>query len=492
MTSGKTKILKASEIETMTAELVVRANGTLPPDAELALLNARANEQSQAGRMVLDILLQNVLCARRTGLPLCQDTGIDVLLVEIGQDLRIQGDLASAVNDGLAKGTRAGLLRTSVCDPLTRKNTGNNTPGVVHIEMVQGDALKITVMPKGCGSENMSGIVMLPPSAGENGVIDAVADTVRRAGPNPCPPGFIGIGIGGTMEKAALLAKKALSRPLGSRSKRRDIRMLEDAILDRLNNLGIGPVGLGGNITALDVAVETYPCHIASLPVAINIQCHAVRHASARWSGGTWQVENAGNITHPITDKTIGEPRWPRVRRIQLPLTRETASELRAGEWVFLNGPVYTGRDQTHRCMKELMEQGRPLPVDFSGQLIYYVGPSPAPEGRAAGAAGPTTSYRMDAYTPMMLEQGVLATMGKGKRSQGVIDSLKEHGAVYLATIGGAGAYLSDRITSCEPAAFEDLGPEALFRMVLKDFPAVVINDALGNDYYRQCCPHRS
>ncbi len=479
--------IKASEIQKAVADLVIKANKILPSDAVNALLDARGRERSRTGQMVLDVVLENIRCARRLGLPICQDTGIDVFLIEIGQDLQVEGDLKEAVNKGLAQGTKKGLLRSSVCDPLTRRNTGDNTPGVIHVDVVPGDEFKITIMPKGCGSENMSGLSMLPPSAGEKGVVKTVAEFVKKAGPNPCPPGVIGVGIGGTMEQAALLAKKALARPLGEESSREDVSRLECAILHELNRLGVGPVGLGGSVTTLGVAVEVYPCHIASLPVAVNIQCHAVRHASATWSGGRWQIEDAGPEV-PIEERPdfLGIS-WPDVTRLELPLARDAVRSLRAGDWVLLNGPVYTGRDQTHRRLKELIDQGEELPVDLSGQLIYYVGPSPAPPGRPVGSAGPTTSYRMDAYTPLLLDKGVLGTMGKGKRSPEVVEAIKRHGAVYLATIGGAGAYLSECIEGCEPVAFEDLGPEALFRMVLKDFPAVVINDSLGQDHYRNC-----
>ncbi len=479
------------EITSIVSRLVQTANRELPQDVETALLAAREKEWSQNGRLMLDVIVENAGLARQTGLPICQDTGIDVVFVQIGQELNIEGDLVRAINEGIALGTAEGWLRCSVCDPITRKNTGDNTPAVVHVELVAGDSLEISVLPKGCGSENMSAMVMLPPSAGEDGIVRAVADQVLRAGPNPCPPGIIGIGIGGTKEKAALLAKKALLRPVGLRNPRDDLAELEDRIFVRINGLGIGPLGLGGSVTSLGVAVEVYPCHIASLPVAINIQCHAARHCTARWRDGSWVMSQGSGVkgqgsgvVSPLSPAKRPMPLAQGVVRIELPLSKSAIRDLRAGDWLLLNGVVYTGRDQTHRRLVEMLDRGDSLPVDLRGQLIYYVGPSPAPSGRHVGSAGPTTSYRMDAYTPRILAEGVLVTMGKGKRSPEVKVAMKEHGAVYFATIGGAGAYLASHIESCELIAFPELGPEALYRMKVKDFPAIVINDITGADFY--------
>jgi tartrate/fumarate subfamily iron-sulfur-dependent hydro-lyase alpha chain/tartrate/fumarate subfamily iron-sulfur-dependent hydro-lyase beta chain len=479
---GETMSLTQREISSIVSRLVQTANRELPQDVESALLAAREKEESQNGRLVLDIIVENARLARQTGLPICQDTGIDVVFLKIGQEVNIERDLVRAVNEGIAMGTAEGCLRCSVCDPITRKNTGDNTPAVVHVEVVAGDSLEISVLPKGSGSENMSTMVMLPPSAGEDGIVRAVADQVLKAGPNPCPPGIIGIGIGGTMEKAALLAKKALLRPVGMRNSRDDLAKLEDRIFVQVNGLGIGPLGLGGSVTSLGVAVEVYPCHIASLPLAINIQCHAARHRTARWANGSWlmiqpRLSFENDARHPTDFKD-------RAFRIDLPLSESVVAKLRAGDWVLLNGFVYTGRDQTHRRMLEILDRGDPLPVNLKGQSIYYVGPCPAPQGRPVGSAGPTTSYRMDAYTPRLLAEGVLATMGKGKRSPEVKSAMKEHGSVYFATIGGAGAYLASCVESCELIAFPELGPEALYRMKVKDFPAIVINDVTGSDFY--------
>ncbi|OIP44775.1 MAG: fumarate hydratase [Desulfobacterales bacterium CG2_30_60_27] len=259
-------------------ELAMAAAIDLEPDSAAALLTARQREISPLARDLLDILLANAEIARREKIPLCQDTGIAVVFVELGQEVRVAGDLVAAVHEGVRRGYQDGYLRMSVCDPLTRQNTGTNTPAVVHVESVPGDRITLRFLPKGCGSENMSALTMLPPSAGSMGIVDFVCQRVVAAGSNPCPPVVVGVGIGGTFEKAALLAKHSLLRPLGQAHGREDVAALEALILTRLNAIGQGVLGLGGNNTALAVHIELYPTHIASLPVAVNIQCHAHRH----------------------------------------------------------------------------------------------------------------------------------------------------------------------------------------------------------------------
>lgn len=497
------------EIIEKVADLVRNANTILPAHVFKTICAAAEQENKPLARFVLNVLKKNAELAAQTGLPICQDTGIDVFFVEMGRNMPMESDIHEFINRGVAKGTKEGLLRASVCDPLTRQNTRDNTPAIVHVIPVSKDNyLSITVLPKGCGSENMSAVFMLPPSAGTAGIIDAVCQQVQKAGPNPCPPGIIGIGVGGDLEQAAILAKKALLRPIGGFHEREDVASLEREILKRINGLGIGPHGFGGSTTTLHVAMEVFPCHIASLPVAINIQCHAARSQKAVWQDGGWQLdgtdlqnlhclgrgadrpqgEAASAASLEITEATQTPGMVPdnalHFRRIHLPFTHQILQELRAGDLLLLNGILYTGRDQTHRRLVELLDRGESLPIDLKGQLIYYVGPSPAPEGLAIGSAGPTTSYRMDRYTPRLLELGLAATMGKGRRSPEVRDAMKTHGAVYLATIGGAGAYLSRCIRSCEVIAFPELGTEAMYRMEVQDLPAVIINDTTGADFY--------
>ncbi|SHE49611.1 fumarate hydratase subunit alpha [Desulfofundulus australicus DSM 11792] len=277
------RLIDAATITATVAELCQKANYELGEDVLRAFNEALEQEISLTGKDVLQQLLENARIAREEQVPMCQDTGFAVVFLEIGQEVMITGgDLYEAVNEGVRRGYRDGYLRKSIVDhPLRRKNTGDNTPAVIHTRIVPGDKLRIVVAPKGGGSENMSGLRMLKPAEGVEGVKNFVIEQVRAAGPNPCPPVVVGVGIGGTFEKAALLAKEALLRPLGQPHPDAEIAALEKELLEAINNLGIGPQGLGGRITALAVHVEVYPCHIASLPVAVNINCHASRHKEA-------------------------------------------------------------------------------------------------------------------------------------------------------------------------------------------------------------------
>jgi len=274
--------INVKEITRTVKEAAIAANYNLGEDLLAALNRGEKEEESPSGREVFRQLLENARIASRERIPLCQDCGLAVVFVELGQEVHIVGgDFEQAIQEGVRQGYGEGFLRKSLCHPLTRANTGDNTPAVIHTEIVPGDRLKITVVPKGGGSENMSRVFMLKPAEGVAGIIDRVVTTVREAGPNPCPPIIVGVGIGGTFERAALLAKKALLREVGSPNPDPELAALEKALLQAVNDLGIGPQGLGGRITALALHVLMQPCHIASLPVAVNIQCHASRHQEA-------------------------------------------------------------------------------------------------------------------------------------------------------------------------------------------------------------------
>lgn len=272
------RVIGAEQITDAVKEIAISAAYDLEPDILNGLLKAREREDSDLAREILEILLVNADIASREKIPVCQDTGLAVVFLELGNDAHVEGDLEGAVQEGISQAYEQGYLRKSVCDPVSRINTGTNTPAVLHIDMVAGDRLKIKILPKGCGSENMSGLVMLPPSAGMRGMVDYVVRKVVEAGPNPCPPLLIGVGMGGSFEKAACLSKKALLRPLGEPAGRREEAELEEEILAEINRKGQGVQGIGGCNTALAVHLESFPSHIASLPVAVNIQCHAHRH----------------------------------------------------------------------------------------------------------------------------------------------------------------------------------------------------------------------
>lgn len=273
------KRIQAETITQEVARLCQEANFFLGKDMIDAFEKALQGEESEIGREILEQLIQNAEIAQREEVPMCQDTGYTVVFLEVGQDVQIEGNLQEAVIEGVRRGYGEGYLRKSIVEhPFRRKNTGDNTPPVIHMEIVLGDELKIIVAPKGGGSENMSQIKMLKPADGKEGVIDFVLNTVKEAGPNPCPPTIVGVGIGGTFEKSAYLAKKALLRDVGTPHPDAEIAKLEQLLLERVNQSGIGPAGLGGRTTALAVHIEIHPCHIASLPVAVNLNCHAARH----------------------------------------------------------------------------------------------------------------------------------------------------------------------------------------------------------------------
>jgi len=272
------RAISSSVIQEAVKKLAIEAAYDLEPDILNCLQAAEERETSSLARSGLAMLMKNADIAADERIPVCQDTGIGVVFITLGQDVHVQGNLLAAVQEGVRTGYDEGYLRKSVCDPISRINTNTNTPAVVHTEIVDGDRIRIAFLPKGCGSENMSGLAMLPPSAGRQGVIDFIVDKVKAAGPNPCPPVIVGVGLGGTFEMAAYLAKKVLLRPVGNPNPRSDVAELEQEILAAINREGQGVLGWGGNNTALAVHMDIYPTHIASLPVAVNIQCHAHRH----------------------------------------------------------------------------------------------------------------------------------------------------------------------------------------------------------------------
>jgi len=277
-----TREIQASEITKTIKRLCIEANTVLEEDVIAAYEKGLEIEESPVGKDHLRQLLENAKIAKEEGIALCQDTGLAVVFAEIGQNIHIvKGDFNESIHEGVRQGYQDGYLRASSLDPLNRKNFGDNTPAIIHVELVPGDRLKLIVAPKGFGSENMSRVTLFPPAVGIEGVKEFVVQRVKESGSNPCPPVVVGVGIGGTFEKAALIAKKSLVRPLGKRHPNPEVAKLELDLLEEINKLGIGPLGLGGRVTALDVHVETYPTHIASIPVAVNIQCHCDRHKEA-------------------------------------------------------------------------------------------------------------------------------------------------------------------------------------------------------------------
>lgn len=467
----------AEQLTKVVYNLYKKAVIALPSSYLDRFINISKNETNRTACFILDILRKNLEIAKEKKIPICQDTGIPVFFLEIGQNLKITGDLTNAINEGVRNASAEGFIRASVCDPITRKNTLTNMPAVIHTQLIKGNSFKISLVPKGCGSENMSSIWMLSPSQGESGIISCILNQVKKAGPNPCPPLFLGIGIGGTMEEAAILSKKALI--FNKENFSSSVSPLEKKIFDEVNKLNVGSMGLGGDFTCTGVKVLTSPCHIASLPVSLNIQCHAARSASAVWQEGEWIIEDKYNPTENLYELfSIKDFSTLNIKSIELPFDTKKLSILNPGEWVFLNGELITARDQTLMKLFNDIDNGLNIPYNFKNSTIYFTGPSPAQNGNIIGSCGPTSSYRMKPYIERLKKMGVSSLIGKG------FSPVSSEAMVYFATIGGAGAYLSEKIVSCETIAYSELGPEAILKLVVRDFPAVVIHSLDGRDLY--------
>lgn len=461
------------------------------PDFLHALNQAYEREQSPAARDALaQILINSYLCAEGQR-PLCQDTGIVTAFVRVGMQVRWDTDrsLQDMVNEGVRRAYSHpdNLLRASiVVDPAgVRKNTRDNTPAIVHVEMVPGDKVDVRIAAKGGGSENKAKLAMLEPS---DDLVQWIVDTVPTMGAGWCPPGVLGIGIGGTAEKAMLLAKESLMAPIdiqelkarGPINRTEELRL---EILDKVNALGIGAQGLGGLTTVLDVKVMDYPTHATSLPVAMIPNCAATRHIH-------FELDGSGPAQLPV-------PRlqdWPkialdageRLRRVNLDtLTRTDIMQWLPGEKLLISGKLLTGRDAAHQRLREMAERGEQLPVDFTNRFIYYVGPVDPVRDEVLGPAGPTTATRMDRFTDFMLEQtGLLGMIGKAERGEATVAAIKQHQSVYLIAIGGAAYLVSKAIKSSRVVAFAELGMEAIYEFEVKDMPVTVAVDSLGHSIH--------
>lgn len=466
-----------------------------PVDYIRALGAAYEREQSAAARdAIAQILTNSRMCAEGRR-PICQDTGIVVAFLKIGMNVRWNGatmGVADMVNEGVKRAYRHpdNVLRASiVADPAGgRKNTRDNTPAVIHMEVVPGDTIEITVAAKGGGSENKSKFTMLNPS---DSVVDWVVKTVPTMGAGWCPPGILGIGIGGSAEKAMVLAKEALMEPvdlheLRSRGPRDRLEELRLEIYDKVNALGIGAQGLGGLTTVLDVKIRDYPTHAASLPVAMIPNCAATRHAHFVLDGS-----GVAKLETPSLEQ------WPAVhwapasdaRRVDLAsVTREQVAAWKPGETLLLSGKLLTGRDAAHKRIADLFAKGQGLPegVDFRNRFIYYVGPVDPVRDEVVGPAGPTTATRMDKFTEMMLEKtGLLGMIGKAERGPTAIEAIKKHRAVYLVAVGGAAYLVAKAIRASRVVAFGDLGMEAIYEFEVKDMPVTVAVDTGGNSVHQ-------
>jgi fumarate hydratase class I len=464
-----------------------------PLDYIEALGEAYAAERSPAARdAIAQILTNSRMCAEGKR-PICQDTGIVVAFLRIGMDVRWEAamSVADMVNEGVRRAYTLpeNVLRASiVADPAgSRRNTRDNTPAVIHMEVVPGANVEVTLAAKGGGSENKSKFTMLNPS---DSIVDWVVKTVPGLGAGWCPPGMLGIGIGGSAEKAMVLAKEALMEPidmhaLKARGPRNRLEELRVEIYDQVNALGIGAQGLGGLTTVLDVKIRDYPTHAASLPVALIPNCAATRHAHFVLDGS-----GPAHLQAPSLE------RWPKVewapapdaRRVDLArVTREEVATWKPGETLLLSGKLLTGRDAAHKRITDLFAKGAGLPegVDFRNRFIYYVGPVDPVPGEAVGPAGPTTATRMDKFTDPMLEKtGLLGMIGKAERGPGAIEAIRKHRAVYLIAVGGAAYLVSKAIKAARVVAFPDLGMEAIYEFEVQDMPVTVAVDADGTSVH--------
>ncbi|HEY5603585.1 MAG TPA: fumarate hydratase [Gammaproteobacteria bacterium] len=464
-----------------------------PPDFIQALNEAYQREAAPAAKTAIAQLLINSKMCALGHRPICQDTGIAVVFLDIGMDVRWNAQLS--IEDMVNEGVRQAYtdpdnpLRASVMnDPAgKRDNTGDNTPAVIHMNVVPGDKVDVILAAKGGGSENKARFTILNPS---DDILEWVVDTVPGMGAGWCPPGILGIGIGGTPEKAMLLAKRAMMQPidmhrLQQQKSKTGIEKLRLDIYNAVNRLGIGAQGLGGLTTVLDVKILDYPTHAASKPVAMIPNCAATRHIH-------FTLDGQGAVDLPAPDLA----QWPDIaeqfdtsaRKVNLnSLSKSAIAQWKPGETLLISGKILTGRDAAHKRIVELIDKGQALPagVDFHNRFIYYVGPVDAVRDEVVGPAGPTTATRMDKFTEKMLAQtGLIGMIGKAERGPAAIESIRKHGAVYLIATGGAAYLVSKSIRSAKVIAFEEMGMEAIYEFEVENMPVTVAVDSRGESVH--------
>ncbi len=462
-----------------------------PVDYIRSLAAAHEREESPAAKDAMaQILINSRMCAEGHR-PICQDTGIVTVFLEVGMDVRWEGftgSLEDAVNEGVRRAYQHpdNKLRASVlADPAgKRTNTKDNTPAVVNMKIVPGDKLDVIVAAKGGGSEAKSKFAMLNPS---DSIVDWVLKTVPTMGAGWCPPGMLGIGIGGTAEKAMLLAKESLMehidiQELIERGPANKVEELRIELYEKVNALGIGAQGLGGLTTVLDVKIKDYPTHAANLPVAMIPNCAATRHAHFTLDGNG-----------PVALEPPSLEDWPTLtynpqnaRRVDLDtLTRDDVLTFKPGEVLLLNGKMLSGRDAAHKRIVDMLDKGEPLPVDLAGRFIYYVGPVDPVRDEVVGPAGPTTATRMDKFTEQVLAQtGLLGMIGKAERGPLALEAIRKHQSVYLMAVGGSAYLVSKAIKAARVVGFADLGMEAIYEFEVRDMPVTVAVDSQGTSVH--------
>ena len=487
-----TTIRHADLVETLAAALQY-ISYYHPADYIAHLARAYELEQSPAAKDAIAQILTNSRMSAEGRRPICQDTGIVNVFLEVGMDLRwdLPGTLQDSVDEGVRRGylNPDNVLRASVLDDpiFGRRNTRDNTPAVLHTTLVPGDKLGVTVAAKGGGSENKSKFKMMNPS---DDLVAWVLETVPTMGAGWCPPGMLGIGVGGTAEKAMLLAKQSLMDPIDmhellQRGPANKLEELRVELYEKVNALGIGAQGLGGLTTVLDVKIATFPTHAASKPVAMIPNCAATRHAHVVMDGS-----GPAYLDPPSLDL------WPDVHwapdankstRVDLDaLTPAQVASWKPGQTLLLSGRMLTGRDAAHKRIQEMLARGEKLPVDFTNRVIYYVGPVDPVRDEVVGPAGPTTATRMDKFTEMMLAQtGLIAMIGKAERGPVAIEAIKRHKSAYLMAVGGAAYLVAKAIKSARVVGFADLGMEAIYEFDVRDMPVTVAVDAGGTSVHQ-------
>ena len=486
-----TVIIREADLIESVADALQYISYYHPMDYIRALGVAYEKEQSPAAKDAIAQILTNSRMCAEGHRPICQDTGIVTVFVEWGQGCLL--DSARSLQEVVDEGVRRAYLHPDnrlrasiVADPaFSRKNTKDNTPAVMHVEMVPGHHVHVTVAAKGGGSENKTKFAMLNPS---DSIVDWVLEMVPKMGAGWCPPGMLGIGIGGTAEQAMKLAKKSLMDPidmadLKARGPQDDTERLRIELHDKVNALGIGAQGLGGLTTVLDVKIEAWPTHAASKPVAMIPNCAATRHAHFVLDGsGPAYLETPKLADWPNVNWTPSKE----AKRVNLDtLTPAEVASWQPGDRLLLNGRMLTGRDAAHKRIQDMIARGEPLPVDFAGRVIYYVGPVDPVRDEVVGPAGPTTATRMDKFTEMMLaETGLIAMVGKAERGPVAIEAIKKHGAAYLMAVGGAAYLVARAIKGAQVVGFADLGMEAIYEFAVQDMPVTVAVSADGQSVH--------
>lgn len=457
-----------------------------------AMTAAYELEQSKPAK---DAMLQILTSSKLSALgkrPLCQDTGIVTIFVEVGMNAKFEGDeiLEDLINQGVSQAylNVDNPLRASiVMDPLgKRSNTKDNTPAVIHTRLVQGDKVSFRIAAKGGGSENKAHLKMMNPS---DDIVSYILDLIPQMGAGWCPPGVIGIGVGGTAEKAVIMAKESLMDPIniqelihrGATNKTEELRM---ELYTKINKLGIGAQGLGGLTTVLDVKIKDYPTHAASLPVAIIPNCAATRHIHFELDGS-----GPADLIPPKMNFYPKDEWQPNAESISVninQITKHDLSKFKVGDTLLLSGKILTARDAAHKRIMSLIDNGQELPVTIKDRFIYYVGPVDPIGDEAVGPAGPTTATRMDQFTEEMLNQGILGMIGKAERSQATVDLIQKHQATYMIAVGGAAFLVSQAIKKAKKIAFEELGMEAIYEFEVEDMPVTVAVDQNGRSIHTE------